>query len=211
MNAIRQPSKEKSRQLFEVADSQRGYFTARQAIETGFSSRMQTYHVQNGDWEREWRGVYRLANYPGEFDDYMLWYLWSADQTGAPQGVYSHDTALRLHGLSTWSGSSKKHMTVPFGFRRQVVPKGISLHYANLRPEDITVKTKFKLTQPLRTIVDLLVAGNVEEHHIWEALQEGISRRIILPKQIEDARLTDTERKLLLNSLAKATIFKSPA
>jgi hypothetical protein len=38
--------KDSFQQLYEIADSQGGFFTAKQAASVGYSTRMQTYHVQ---------------------------------------------------------------------------------------------------------------------------------------------------------------------
>ena len=50
----------------------------------------------------------------------MVWYLWSYNRDGKPQGVYSHATALELHELSTWT-SSAIHMTVPKNLLRTIL------------------------------------------------------------------------------------------
>ena len=136
-------------QLYEIADTQGGYFTARQALIAGYSDRMQTYHVTKGDWTREWRGIYKLRYYPDPRpDDLMLWYLWFSNREGVPQGVYSHDTALDLHELSTWT-SSKTHMTVPKDFRRSKTPSSLQLHYADVRPFEMVSLRKVPVTTPV--------------------------------------------------------------
>src|SRR5581483_6800644 len=125
-------------ELYEIADSQGGYFTAKQAASVGYSTRMQTYHVQTGDWEREWRGIYRLHFYPNPRpDDLIVWYLWSSDRSGKPEGVYSHDTALELYELSSWT-SNRLHMTVPKDFKRSSIPSPLRLHKAELAKSNIT-------------------------------------------------------------------------
>ncbi|MGB7128727.1 MAG: type IV toxin-antitoxin system AbiEi family antitoxin domain-containing protein [Candidatus Rhabdochlamydia sp.] len=48
--------------LFEIAESQQGYFTFKQAIAAGFSDKNHRYHVQNGDWIKVLRGIYRLSS-----------------------------------------------------------------------------------------------------------------------------------------------------
>jgi len=50
--------------LFEIAASQYGLFTAKQAIKAGFKKNNHPYHVQVGNWVREWHGIYRLARFP---------------------------------------------------------------------------------------------------------------------------------------------------
>jgi len=184
-------------QLFEIADSQGGYFTAKQATEAGFSTRMQTYHVQTGDWEREWRGVYRLHLYPNPRpDDLMVWYLWSADRSGTPSGVYSHDTALELYDLSTWSGR-RLYMTVPKTFKRRSVPEALRLHRAELRHFEIAQERKVSVTTVVRTFLDLHYSKTIQHHHLVEAMQDARKRGLIAPTDLESPWLSETDRKLL--------------
>lgn len=189
--------KDSFQQLYEIADSQGGYFTAKQAASAGYSTRMQTYHVQAGDWEREWRGIYRLRFYPNPRpDDLIVWYLWSCDRSGKPEGVYSHDTALELHELSTWTGN-RLHMTVPKGFKRRSIPEALRLHTAELRHFEITRVGKVPVTTVVRTFLDLLQANSVQRHHLLEAMQEARERGLIVPSDLTNPFWTAEERELL--------------
>ena len=69
--------------------------------------------MRAGNWIREYRGIYRLADFPtGDRPDLMLWYLWSQNRKEVPEGTYSHETALSLHELSDIM-PSKLDMIVP--------------------------------------------------------------------------------------------------
>lgn len=189
--------KESFDQLYEIADSQGGFFTAKQAASVGYSTRMQTYHVQAGDWEREWRGVYRLRYYPNQRpDDLIVWYLWSSDRTGKPEGVYSHDTALELHNLSTWTGN-RLHMTVPKGFKRRVVPKALRLHPAQLKDFEVTMVGQVAVTTVIKTFLDLLHARATQRHHLLEAMQEARKRGLIVASDLSKPCWTADDHKLL--------------
>jgi len=184
--------------LFDVADSQGGYFTARQATDAGFSTRMQTYNVQVGNWERELRGIYRLRFYPNPRpDDLMVWFLWSADREGTPEGVYSHDTALELFELSTWSGS-RLHMTVPKSFRRRSVPESLRLHHAELRHFEITHVKQIAVTTVARTFLDLLESKTIQSHHLLEAMQDASKRGLITPSDFNSPWLSSADVQALL-------------
>jgi predicted transcriptional regulator of viral defense system len=151
-------AKENLKALFDVADGQEGYFTTKQAKQAGYSDASIVYHVKNGDWIKEWRGIYKLSHYPSEsFDNYLVWYLWSSDRSGEPQGTYSYDTALSIHDLSTWA-DSKTHMTVPCKFRRTAeMPKVLQLHYADLKSHEVLILNHVRVTTPLKTLTDLLI------------------------------------------------------
>lgn len=124
-------------ELFEIAESQQGYFTYQQAIAVGFSDKNHAYHVKSGDWVKVFRGIYRLAKYPiGEREELVLWYLWSRNCLNVPQGIYSYYTALDVYELSDHM-PAKLHMTVPKGFRRMAkTPDILILHRENLREDE---------------------------------------------------------------------------
>src|SRR6266404_5160662 len=82
--------------LYAVSSAQDGHFTTRQAADAGYSSQLLLKHIRAGRVLRVRRGVYRLVHFPaGEREDLAVVWLWS-DHTG----VFSHQTALSLHGLS---------------------------------------------------------------------------------------------------------------
>ena len=76
--------------LFEIADEQQGYFTAKQAADAGYLLGSQAHHVKAGNWVRVHRGIYRPARFPQSADEQLVIYsLWSRNRAGKPEGVYS--------------------------------------------------------------------------------------------------------------------------
>src|ERR1700720_1112631 len=175
-----QSHREASRRLFEVAEQQQGFFTTKQAKAAGFAENTHPYHVQVGNWTREHRGIYRLALFPTtDRPELVLWALWSRNRNEEVEGVYSHQTALSLYELSDLS-PSKLHMTVPTDFRRNSeIPGILRLHYADLPKSDVTTSQGYRFTRPLRTILDLIDAGTVEERFIRQGLREALHRGLI--------------------------------
>src|SRR5260370_37282038 len=111
------PYKEAARRLYEIAQSQQGFFTTKQATRAGFAEKTHAYHVKVRNCIREHRGIYRLADFPtAEPPDLMRWYPWSQNRKECPASTYSHDTA---HSLSEPSDiiPSNLHITVPKHFR----------------------------------------------------------------------------------------------
>src|ERR1700688_5144396 len=174
------PYKEAARRLYEIAQSQQGFFTTKQATRAGFAEKTHAYHVKVGNWIREHRGIYRLADFPtAERPDLMLWYLWSKTREEVPEGTYSHDTALSLHELSDIM-PSKLHMTVPREFRRNsTIPEILVLHRANLDPSEVQEVPGVRVTRALRTIMDLLRSGHVDRSQLKLAVDEAIRRGLI--------------------------------
>jgi hypothetical protein len=184
-----QSHREAMRRLFDIADGQQGFFTAKQAKAAGFAENTHPYHVQVGNWTREYRGIYRLVQYP-----------WNEEI----EGVYSHHTVLSLYNLSDLS-PAKLHMTVPTDFRRNSeIPRILVLHYADLPESDVKTAQGYKFTRPLRAILDLIEAGTVEQRFIRQALRQAVDRGLITLPQIQNATMSEPASKLVEETLQQA-------
>ena len=175
--------------LFDSVEGQQGYFTAKQAANAGYQLGSQAHHVKSGNWVRVERGIYRLARFPQSNEEQLvIYHLWSRNRTGAPEGVYSHQTALSIHELSDVN-PSKLHMTVPPTFRRNAkTPKILVLHRAILNEKDVVQRHGFAVTRPIRAIADLAVAESVSRDIIEQALREGRQRGLITEREISELR-----------------------
>jgi predicted transcriptional regulator of viral defense system len=196
--AMLRPYKEAARRLHEIAQTQEGLFTTKQAIRAGYAEKTHSYHVNAGNWVRDHRGIYRLIDFPTpDRPDLMLWYLWSQNRQEVPQGTYSHDTALSLHGLSDIM-PSKLHMTVPRDFRRNApLAKILILHRAQIDASDTQEMYGVRVTRPLRTIEDLLLSGHVDRSQLKQAIDEAMRRGLIGKKEIENMSHDKLRRSLL--------------
>jgi predicted transcriptional regulator of viral defense system len=176
--------------LFAVAEAQGGFFTAKQAEAAGFDRTNHAYHVRSGKWMREYRGIYRLKQYPLPPDsDLILWSLWSRGRDDVPQGVYSHETALRIFDLSD-NMPAKLHMTVPVKFRRgAAIPAVLVLHRADLALADVEEREGFRVTRPMRTILDLVAAGSLSSDLLKQALDEARNRGLITSREAQSDKL----------------------
>src|SRR5271165_4709673 len=196
------PYKEAARRLYEIAQSQQGFFTTKQATRAGFGEKTHAYHVKVGNWIREHRGIYRMAEFPtAERPDLMLWYLWSQNRQEVPEGTYSHETALSLHELSDIM-PSKLQMIVPKHFRRNSrIPEILELHRADLAGEDVQEMHGVRATRPLRTIADVARTGRVDRSQLRKAVEEALRRGLFTRKQID--ALSDTDVRNSLRKLAE--------
>lgn len=181
--------KSASANLFEIAEGQQGYFTAKQAAEAGYLLGSQAHHVKAGNWVRVERGVYRMARFPQSAEEQLVIYsLWTRNRAGEPQGVYSHQTALSIHELSDVN-PAKLHMTVPSAFRRSAkVPKILALHRASLNEKDVAQRQGFAVTRPLRAIADLVAAETVSRDIVEQALIEGRQRGLLSVREVAELR-----------------------
>jgi predicted transcriptional regulator of viral defense system len=190
--------KENQRRLYELAETQGGYFTANQAEELGYRANKRNYHVSAGNWVREARGIYRLALFPRpERPDLLMWWLWSRDRAGQPQGVYSYRTALSLHDLTDLM-PTKIDMTVPKPFRRGTpIPRILRLHYDDLHQDEIEKINGVPVTNALRAILDMWQSEEVSRDILRAALKEGIRLGKISSKQIQTASKSRKWGKLM--------------
>ena len=177
---------EKKDKLFRIADQQLGYFTTRQAETAGFTRSNFYLKIQKGEWIKELRGIYRLARYPViDRAELALWTLWSCDNKGIPQGVWSHETALDIHELSDLM-PAKMHMTVLLNFRRRSeIPKCLHLHFANISKSDIEMRQGYKVTTPLRSLIDVIEEKTVSKEQIILALNQALQKGLILQKEVQ--------------------------
>jgi predicted transcriptional regulator of viral defense system len=109
----------------------------------------------------------------GEHDDLVELWLWSEEL-----GVFSHETALALHGLSD-ALPSRVHMTVPRAWpRRSGIPRLLALHTANVPPDERTWVGPVPVTTVARTLRDA-VDANIDPDLIAQAIAEGKARKLI--------------------------------
>jgi predicted transcriptional regulator of viral defense system len=166
--------------LFELAEDQAGYFTARQATEAGISRALLSHHArEGGPVMRVQRGLYRLRNFPASArEDVVAQWL----KVGQPvDAVVSHESAAELHGLTDIIPNAL-HMTVPRRYRGWKAPRGVRFH---LTKAGVPMKERVQLngvpaTSVDRTIIDLLATNGLTEQAelaISQAHERGITTR----------------------------------
>jgi predicted transcriptional regulator of viral defense system len=201
-------SRETARVLFSKALEQGGYFTAKQAEEAGYAYSHLDYHVSTGNFERVEHGLYRLKNLPpGEHDDLVRLTLWSRNRQDEPQAVISHESALVLHDLSELL-PGKIHLTVPPKFRKEP-PAGCILHKATLALADIEERPGFRVTAPLRTLLDVAVSG-VPQEQLEKAIEEALTRGLVRRSKLIEAAKGSPRAPHLLRLLAHREATAKP-
>jgi len=174
--------------LLTQAATQGGYFTAQQARAAGYGYDAQHYHVRQGHWDRLARGVFRLHGFPLPTEwDLIELTVQSADRTGAPRAVFSHETALALHALSD-ANPATLQVTVPPGFRKRL-PSGVLLTHARLAEQDWEQREGYRVTTPLRTLLDIAASP-----HAWpfleEAVRQALARGLVRRTQLAQAHVS---------------------
>ena len=171
---------EKSDHLFQVAESQRGYFTSADAKRLGYDYPHQHFHVKQGNWIRVDHGIYRLKKFPAaEHEDLMRWWLWSRKK-----GVISHETAAALYELGDLL-PAKIHLCVPSDFRKKPT-KNVVLHKADLRESEIEKRDGLPVTTALRTILDL-ARSHLDNERLSAVTSDAIQRGLLSRNDLLDA------------------------
>jgi predicted transcriptional regulator of viral defense system len=169
--------------LYELAAQQAGYFTPADAREAGYSSPLLEYHVRAGRFERVRRGVFRLVQFPpSELEDWVVAWLWSERK-----GVFSHESALRAHGLSDVL-PDERHLSVPVAWakRRLRVPEGLILHYADVSEKERTWFGSVPVTTPKRSIIDV-VRDELSPELVKQAVRDGLRRGLFARGELSKA------------------------
>ena len=199
---MKQDPQENARALYQIAAAQGGYFTAAQARQVGYAYSQQHFHVSRGNWLKIDRGLFRLRDFPpGEREDLIRWSLWSRNQKSVPQAVVSHDTALTVHELSDVM-PAQVHLTVSPGFRKRV-PPGCVLHKAILTPAEIEPRNGYRVTTPLRTLLDV-ADSPLSQEHLNRAVRDALERGLVRRRLLEAAPCSPKSRRRLDQALAAA-------
>ena len=166
--------------LYEIASTQEGYFSRKQAAEAGYSSPLLYRHIKGGKFSRSVRGVYRLVYFPpGDHEDLVTIWLWSGRQ-----GVFSHETALALHGLSDVL-PARIYLTLParWSTRRLRLPKGVVAHYADVQEQERSWVGSVPVTKPVRALHDC-VASHLSPELLKQALDDGLKRGLFAARDV---------------------------
>jgi predicted transcriptional regulator of viral defense system len=162
--------------LYEIAEAQAGYFTARQAQSVGFSTERLSANAKNGRFVRITQGIYRLYHFPGSpYEDLFIAWL-----RAGPSSVISHESALAVYDLSD-NLPSDIHLVVPRNASRR--RRGIRQHTNRLLTDEITKRNGLPITTLERTLADLITTGLAEDQ-IHQAIREALQRGLTDPEKL---------------------------
>lgn len=174
------------RALQSLAEEQGGLLTAKQAAAQGYRSPHIAYHVRTGRLKPVRHGIYRLTTVPmSEHDQLIELALWSRNRADEPQATVSHATALVVHGITDLL-PGKVHLTVPPGFRKRP-PEVCVLHRARLERADWEQRVGFRVTTPLRTLLDASTDHAVTRLEFENSLRRALDGGLVLRRDLEQA------------------------
>lgn len=183
---VRLREEEPRARLWHRAAGQRGYFTAAEALEDGYSYPLQHFHVRRGNWLRIDRGIYRFrefADLPVDENDHLVqWTLWSGGRA-----VVSHLTALAVHNLGI-ANPAEIHLTVPAEFRKSNA--AVVLHRDAVRDDEVEQREGFRVTSPVRAIAESAADGTDQDaidSAVTDVLARGATTRGLLIRAAQRA------------------------
>lgn len=172
-------------QLFAIAESQAGYFTAAQAIEVGMDRSTVSHHARpGGRYLRVGRGMYRLRHFPSSAHEHVVSAWMALREAGA---VVSHDSALELYDLADVI-PNVVHLSVPRSQRGQRPRAGVRLHtlVRPLESDETRPVAGVVATSPERTLLDCAAGGTAPEQ-VELAIQQALARAITTPRRLTEA------------------------
>lgn len=175
--------------LMESARARAGFFTAAEAGAHHISPQLLRYRANAGWVRRELRGVYHFTSAPPtEHDELIALWLWSGEEA-----VFSHVTALFLHGLSD-ALPARVHLSVPPSWRyaRFAKPSHVTVHLGTLEDADRQWMGHIPVTTPARTIADCITA-RVSASWVEQAITQARRCKLITPA--DAARLLRAQAK----------------
>lgn len=170
--------------LYDIAVTQEGLFTIQQATAAGYSAPLLAHHQKAGRIMRLRRGIYRLVHFPpGEHEDLVAAWLWAGQA-----GVFSHQTALSLHGLSDVM-PAQIHLTLPPSWRQRRirVPEGTVLHHADIAARERTWVGPVPVTSPSRTLNDCANIG-LSPDLLRQATKEALARGLVTKAELDEVQ-----------------------
>jgi predicted transcriptional regulator of viral defense system len=189
--------------LFRVALGQQGYFTSKQAHESGVSNDLIRHYVQSGRLIRTYRGVFRFRDFPSSPREHIA-AAWLA--TGKDQAVVSHESALELLELTDVIPFGI-HLTVPRAARHTRAVPGVVLHTTTheIASHEILDVDGLPVTSVERTVADVAAAG-LSPEHVHRAVLEALERGVTSESGIRNAAATkgNRVRQMIDQAIAEA-------
>lgn len=155
--------------LWEIAENQHGFVTARQSTEAGVGKHALQMLAHRGTVERAAFGVYRFPQYPvSQYDPFMVAVLW----TRAEEACLSHETALDAYGISDVN-PNVIHVTVAKDRRlRRRNGETYVIHHEDLVPAQVGWWQEIPTVTPETAIAQCIGYGT-PTYLLRQALERG--------------------------------------
>jgi predicted transcriptional regulator of viral defense system len=168
------------RKLLHLAAQQQGFFRTDQALALEISRRALAWSKQEGLIDSICYGLYRFAHFPGTALDELY-----EIQTLAPEGTFSHETALQLYGLTDLLPRTI-HFSLPpeSGFKSR---PGITIHHTQISQKERQIRDGLWVTSLPRTLRDGARSG-IDPEQMLNAAQDALDRGMFKPSDLDALR-----------------------
>lgn len=154
-------------ELRRLAASQDGYFTTEQAESLGFEPSSTQANIAVGDWIRIERNLCRLADWPhSDLEQFAMWCAWFGGDA-----VISHQSAAELHGFGHLHPQFV-HVSAYTNLR--LTDTRLAVHRLQLEPRDFESTGTFRITTPVRTVLDL-AGGGISQITLDEVVGDAVA------------------------------------
>ncbi len=154
-------------ELRRLAASQDGYFTTEQALGLGFEHSSVQANIAVGDWCTVERNLYRLADWPhSDLEQFAMWCAWFGGDA-----VISHQSAAELHGFGHLHPQFV-HVSAYTNLR--LTDTRLAVHRLQLSARDFESTGTFRITTPVRTVLDL-AAGGISQITLDEVVGDAVA------------------------------------
>ena len=172
--------------LIELAYTQRGWFTAAQALERGADDMFIIRRLTSGVLVGRHPGVYKPAAYP----DSYVGDLWAAHLAAGSTSYVSHEAAAHLHGLAGF-GRPQLVLTVPHPGHARL--QGVTVHQlTDAHLHELTVIEGLSVTTVPWTLVD--AAASSSKARVRAALDDAIAAHLTSAAEVGTCLTTIARR-----------------
>jgi predicted transcriptional regulator of viral defense system len=173
-------------ELRRLAASQDGFFTTEQAEALGFVAPAMVANIAVGDWIKVERNLYRLAGWPhSDLEQFAMWCAWFGGDA-----VISHQSAAELHGFGHLH---PQFVHVSAFTNLRVADTRLAVHRLQLTPHDFESTGTFRITTPVRTVLDL-AAGGISQITLDEVVGDAVAIGRVEPGVLYEEAVNGPER-----------------
>ncbi|WP_072804339.1 type IV toxin-antitoxin system AbiEi family antitoxin domain-containing protein [Rhodococcoides yunnanense] len=173
-------------ELRRLAASQDGYFTVEQAESLGFDHPSIQASIVAGDWTKVERNLCRLAEWPhSDLEQFAMWCAWFGGDA-----VISHQSAAELHGFGHLH---PQFVHVSAYTNMRLADTRLAVHRLQLTPHDFESTGTFRITTPVRTVLDL-AAGGISQITLDEVVGDAVAIGRVDPGVLYAEASSGTER-----------------
>jgi hypothetical protein len=182
--------------VYGLASTQGGCVSAGQLAELGWTRARSGHRRRSNQWRSVLPGVYLVSAQAQEVDWHELDLVtraWAATLMHGPGAILCGTTAALIHGIEGLErDTGTVHVLLPPGNERHQVP-GVRVHTQLLDPDKIQFVDGFLVTNPQRTVLDLVLSSRREV--AVSLLDSALNKQLLCMSDLADMRIDGRGRR----------------